>query len=114
LYRATRTRPDRDVKTPSNRRQKEEPTGDIDIYSYTVADPNVFETVKVNDKLVYSMAVGNYDTIMFNFLGPVFEGTGKLNPFAVEEIRQAMNLLIDRDYILQEIVGGWASTRPCP
>ncbi len=89
-------------------------TGDIDIYSYTVADPNVFETVKANDKLVYTMAVGNYDTIMFNFVGPVFEGTGKLNPFAVEEIRQAMNLLIDRNYIVQEIVGGLGINKIVP
>jgi peptide/nickel transport system substrate-binding protein len=80
--------------------------GDIDLYSYTVNDPAVFETVKADDLLTYSESVGNFDTLMCNFVGPIFDGTGKLNPFAVEEIRQAVGQLIDRQYIVDEIVGG--------
>ncbi|MBU0704259.1 MAG: hypothetical protein KKC18_10390, partial [Chloroflexi bacterium] len=89
-------------------------SSDIDIYSYTVADANVFETVKANDKLAYTMAVGNYDTLQFNFVGPVFSGTGKLNPFASAKIRQAVGMMVDRQYIVDEIAGGLGLIKICP
>jgi peptide/nickel transport system substrate-binding protein len=39
---------------------------------------------------------------------------GRLNPFAVPRVREAMNWLIDRDYIVQEIFGGLALARWTP
>jgi hypothetical protein len=51
--------------------------------------------------------------LTFNPSGPVFDGTGKLNPFAVPEFREAMNWLVDRDYIVDEIMGGLAVSRVC-
>ncbi len=49
---------------------------------------------------------GSYNELTFNPAGPVFSGTGKLNPFGVPAIREAMNYLIDRTYIAEEIMGG--------
>ena len=86
-------------------------SGDIDVYSYTISDPDLFATVKANPDLAYSEASGSSSELTFNVAGPVFETTGKLNPFAVKEIREAMNWLIDRNYIAQEIYGGLATPR---
>ncbi len=79
---------------------------DIDIYAYTVAEADLFDQVKANPDLAYTMAVGNYNTLMYNTVGPVFDGTGKLNPFASIPIRQAVAQLVDRQYIIDEIAGG--------
>ncbi len=43
----------------------------------------------------------------FNTYGPEFQD-GRLNPFAVRAIREAMNMLVDRDYVANEIYGGLA------
>jgi peptide/nickel transport system substrate-binding protein len=40
--------------------------------------------------------------LTFNPSGPIFNN-GKFNPFAIKEIREAMNILIDRDYIKDNI-----------
>ena len=61
--------------------------------------------------LNFVQSFGNYDELTFNPAGPVFEGTGKLNPFAMPAMREAMNWLIDRDFIVQELYGGLAQPR---
>jgi len=38
----------------------------------------------------------------------------KLNPFSVAKIREAMNWLVDRDYIVAEIMGGLGTPRYVP
>jgi len=81
--------------------------GDIDIYAYTVSDPNLFDTVKADPNLSYTTSFGSYDELTFNPSGPEFQD-GRLNPFSDAKIREAMNLLIDRDYVSQEIFGGLA------
>jgi hypothetical protein len=55
---------------------------------------------------VWSVSSGSYNELSFNPTGPVWESTGKLNPFAVARVREAMNYLIDRNFIVQEIYGG--------
>jgi len=57
---------------------------------------------------------GSYNELTLNPSGPVFEGTGKLNPFAVPAMREALNYLLDREYIAQEIMGGLATPRWLP
>ncbi|HHY09383.1 MAG TPA: ABC transporter substrate-binding protein, partial [Firmicutes bacterium] len=81
---------------------------DIDVYAYTVSNPEIFERVLDNPDLDYQISFGSYNELTFNPVGPVFPGTGKLNPFAVPKIREAMNILIDREHIAQEIYGGMA------
>lgn len=82
--------------------------GEIDVYAYTVSDSDIFATVEENPDLVYTQSYGSYNDLTVNPSGPIFEGTGKLNPFAVPRVREAMNWLIDRTYIVQEIMGGLA------
>ncbi|MCB0080475.1 MAG: hypothetical protein KDE47_06080, partial [Caldilineaceae bacterium] len=89
-------------------------TGDLDVYAFGVTDPDVYATVESSDDLTYAQSFGTYSELTFNPAGPVFEATGKLNPFAVPRVREAMNLLIDRDYVAQEIYGGLALPRYLP
>jgi len=81
-------------------------SGDIDIYAYSVSDPALFDAVKADSNMTSVTAFGSYTELTFNPGGPVFETTGKLNPFALAPVREAMNWLIDRDYMVQEIYGG--------
>ena len=84
---------------------------ELDAYAFSISDAEVFSLVQGMDSLTYSNSFGVYAELTFNPAGPVFDGTGKLNPFAVPRIREAMNYLVDRDFISQEIYGGLASPR---
>jgi peptide/nickel transport system substrate-binding protein len=86
--------------------------GDIDVYAYNIAEPDVADRIFAADNIEYQKAYGNYNEITFN---PILEfEDGSLNPFGVPAIREAMNWLIDRDYIAQEISGGLARPRFVP
>lgn len=89
-------------------------SGDIDGYWYSVSNPEVLAKVRASAGLKYYEAYGSYNELTFNPAGPVFEGTGKLNPFAVPKVREAMNWLIDREYMAEEIMGGLALPRWLP
>jgi peptide/nickel transport system substrate-binding protein len=86
--------------------------GDIDVYAYTVADPEVFKTVNADPALQYSTALGSYNEMTFN--PAAFGDTTRLNPFAVPAVREAMNWLIDRDNVVQNIYGGLAVAKLLP
>ncbi len=88
--------------------------GDIDVYAYTVSMPDLFQKVQENPNLNYQVSFGSYNELTFNPVGPEFPATGKLNPFAVPRIREAMNILIDREYISNEIYGGMAVAKFFP
>jgi peptide/nickel transport system substrate-binding protein len=79
--------------------------GDIDVYAYTVADLGVLQTVEENPDLTYSQSVGSYNELLFNPAGPELNN-GSFNPFADKRMREAMNMFVDREYIVQEILGG--------
>lgn len=51
--------------------------------------------------------------LTFNPSGPEFN-SGKLNPFSVPAIREAMNILIDREYISEQIYDGSFGERWLP
>lgn len=87
--------------------------GEIDVYATGISNPEVFQSIE-SAGLKYAQSFGNYSELTFNPAGPVFEGTGKLNPFALPTVREAMNWLVDRDYIAQELYGGLASPRYLP
>ena len=84
---------------------------ELDAYAFSISNAEVYATVQGMDSLTYSNSFGVYVELTFNPAGPVFEATGKLNPFAVPRIREAINYLVDRDFISQEIYGGLASPR---
>jgi len=87
---------------------------DIDLYAFTVSNAEVAAKVAASPELKSERSFGSYNELTFNPAGPIFEGTGKLNPFAVPAVREAMNWLIDRDYIVQEIMKGLGVPRYTP
>ncbi|NOX64094.1 MAG: ABC transporter substrate-binding protein [Chloroflexi bacterium] len=87
--------------------------GDIDIYAYTVSDPELFKKVKENADLAYAESFGSYTELTFNPVGPEY-GEGELNPFSSAKIREAVNWLIDRNYVVEEIYGGLAIPKFLP
>ena len=87
--------------------------GAIDVYASALGRAEDFKSAQAAG-LQYNQVYGGYYELTFNPSGPVFEGTGKLNPFAVPAIREAMNMLVDRDYIVQEIYGGLAAPKFFP
>lgn len=79
--------------------------GDIDIYAYTVAEAPVYETLKASANLDSYQIVGSNNSLMLN---PAVFSNGKFNPFVDPQLREAMNYLVDRNYIVQEIYKGLA------
>jgi peptide/nickel transport system substrate-binding protein len=88
-------------------------TNQLDIYAYSVADKNLFATIQQDASLDYTQAYGSYNELTFNPVGPLFID-GRLNPFSNYKIREAMNWLVDRNYIVEEIFGGLAVARLLP
>ncbi len=93
--------------------------GQIDIYASTLGRAEDFKSAQ-SAGLEYSQNYGGSYELTFNPYGGGENGatfdqsTGKLNPFAVPAIREAMNMLVDRDYIVQEVYGGLAASKFFP
>ena len=80
---------------------------DFQVWFGSSAIPEHRERILRNPKLASAVAYGLYHEITFNPVGPVFATTPpRLNPFAVPKVREAMNFLISRKHIGDEIMGG--------
>ncbi|TAK13211.1 MAG: ABC transporter substrate-binding protein [Anaerolineae bacterium] len=83
--------------------------GAIDVYASNLSTPQDIEAADAAG-LERSFQFGIYYELTFNpsgeFEGNTFPATGKLNPFASAKVREAMNWLVDRNYINQEVYGG--------
>jgi hypothetical protein len=89
--------------------------GDIDVYAFQISTPEIAARAEASPVIGLERSSGSYNELSFNPTGPVWESTGKLNPFAVARVREAMNYLIDRDFVVQEIYGGLAyAPLACP
>ncbi|MBO3799849.1 MAG: ABC transporter substrate-binding protein, partial [Candidatus Brockarchaeota archaeon] len=80
---------------------------EMQVYFRDITDPELFRRVKASPDLWYVTSYGLYFELTFNPVGPEFKN-GKLNPFSVPRIREAMNYLVDRKYICDEIMAGMA------
>lgn len=87
--------------------------GDIQIFAQAISKPDLFRRVLDAPALDYERAYGLISELTFNPAGPVLPD-GSLNPFASAKIREAMNWLVDRGYIVKEIHGGLASPKWFP
>ncbi len=85
-------------------------TGDLDVYAFSIAEAPLAERIRASEALESATSYGSYNEMTFNTAGPEFED-GRLNPFSVPRIREAMNYLIDRTYIAEEIMGGMGRPR---
>lgn len=87
--------------------------GDMDIYFKDIGDPALFRRVRDSPALSYEFSYGLYNELTFNPVGPETLD-GKFNPFYNPKIREAMNMLVDRQYIVDEIMGGLAIPKYVP
>jgi len=81
--------------------------GDMHIYGFGISDPKIYAKLKDSKNATFEPSYGSTSELTFNPVGPTFKD-GRLNPFSVPAIREAMNWLVDRDYIAKEIYGGLA------
>ncbi len=88
--------------------------GELSIYASPTNNPDAVAQIAASPNLEGYLSYGSYNELTFNPSGPIFPGTGKLNPFAVPRIREAMNWLVDREAIRQEIMGGMSTPRWLP
>lgn len=76
--------------------------GDVHVYLYNIRDPRLFETIRNSPSLAYKVSFGMYNELTFN---PAEFKTG-FNPFANKRIREAMNYVVDREYVAKELWQG--------
>lgn len=79
--------------------------GAIDLFAYGLASAQ-FPAIQ-EAGLKYAASMGTYYTVMYNG-APCDPATGLFNPFADRRIREATNMLYDRNYVNQEIYAGGA------
>ena len=87
--------------------------GDMDIFLIDFSDPDLFADVRASANIQHKFAYGMYYELTFNPVGPEFK-TGGFNPFSNPNIREAMNMLVDRKYIVDEIMQGLAKPKILP
>ena len=88
--------------------------GDIDVFAYNVSEPDIAQRIFDSVNLAYETAYGNYNDLTFMPSTAAEFNDGRLNPFFSDKVREAMNWLVDRSYIADEITGGLARPRFVP
>jgi peptide/nickel transport system substrate-binding protein len=87
--------------------------GDLDVYGQGISNPTVFRRLRDAEGISYDLAYGSSMEVTVNPIGPRF-ANGDLNPFHAPTIREALNWLIDRRYVADELYGGLAVPRFLP
>ena len=82
--------------------------GDLDLYAFGIADAGLAASIQADPNLYAFSMTGLFDEITFNPVGPIHPETGKVNPFALKAVREAMNWAVDRNFIVGTIMGGLA------
>ncbi len=77
--------------------------GNLDMYYYRVSSDRL-EDLDSREGLKVYESTGGYFSILVN---P--SDVGEFNPFSIREIRYAMNFLVDRNLIVNELLGGYGS-----
>ena len=79
--------------------------GAIDVYGSGLASSDLpeIEAAGLNKSVEIG---GSFYELTYNPVGPTFPATGGLNPFSSARVREAMNWLVDRDFINQEVYAG--------
>ena len=84
--------------------------GTYQLFAQGITNQTIFQRIRESERVEHDLSYGSSVELTFNPSGPEFE-SGELNPFNVPEIREAMNWLIDRRHIAEEIYGGLARPR---
>jgi peptide/nickel transport system substrate-binding protein len=88
--------------------------GEVQIYAQGLNDAELYRKIQSSRALQHEISYGSNYEIAFNPVGPTFRKTGELNPFSVPAIREAINWMVDRDHIVEEIYGGLAIPKYLP
>lgn len=87
--------------------------GTHQVFIQPISSTTVFNRLRDSLHTAYSLAYGTSSELTLNPTGPVLDN-GTLNPFHVPAIREALNRLIDRRHVAEEIFGGLAVPRYLP
>ncbi|WP_431064047.1 ABC transporter substrate-binding protein [Methylotuvimicrobium sp.] len=88
-------------------------SGSHHIFTQAITSTTVFQRLRDSKNADYDISYGSSVELTLNPTGPHF-ANGELNPFHVPAIREALNQLINRRYIAEEIYGGLAVPRFLP
>ncbi len=88
-------------------------SGSHHIFSQGITSTTVFQRLRDSKSADYDISYGSTVELTLNPAGPHFVN-GELNPFHIPAIREALNQLINRRYIAEEIYGGLAVPRFLP
>jgi peptide/nickel transport system substrate-binding protein len=88
-------------------------TGSHHVFAQGVGNPTVYHRLRDSERAALDVSYGSSVELTINPAGPEF-ATGELNPFHSPEIREALNWLIDRRHVAEEIYGGLAVPRYLP
>ena len=83
--------------------------GDVDLCADGNTNPDDFKTVQADSTLEYATSYGLNYGLLYNPVATFADG--RINPFGNANIRQAMNMLVDRDFVIQEIFGGLGAAK---
>lgn len=88
-------------------------TGARHVLAQGITSPVLLRQIRNAPRVDYALSYGSSAELTLNPAGPELEN-GELNPFAVPAIREALNWLVDREYIASELYGGLAEPRTLP
>lgn len=88
-------------------------SGSHQLFSQGISSPTVVNRLRDSIYANFDLAYGTASELTLNPVGPVFDD-GSLNPFSLPRIREALNWLIDRRYLAEELYGGLAVPRILP
>ena len=77
--------------------------GNLDLYYYRISSDRL-KDADSRDGLQIFESTGGYFSILLN---PT--NAGEFNPFSIREVRYALNFLVDRNLIVNELLGGYGS-----
>ena len=77
--------------------------GNLDMYYYRISSDRLEDSDSKDGLKVYE-STGGYYSILLN---PTDEGP--FNPFSIQKVRYAVNFLVDRDLIVNELLGGYGT-----
>ena len=77
--------------------------GNLDMYYYRISSDRLEGSNSKEGLKVYE-STGGYYSILLN---PTDEGP--FNPFSIQEVRYAINFLVDRELIVNELLGGFGA-----
>lgn len=85
-------------------------TGSHHVFAQGITSSTVFRRLRDSERVSHHFSYGSSAEITINPAGPRFSN-GELNPFHVPAIREALNWLVNRRHVAEEIYGGLAVPR---